>query len=78
MKVALVHHWMTNVAGGERVLYELHKLYPDAPIYTSVYDRKAMAMFDSADVRTTWLQKLPFFRFRHQFTAYFSNSPIYQ
>ena len=56
------------MGGGERVLLELHKLYPDAPIYTSVYDPKALPEFKNADVRTTWLQKMPF-RFRHQFFA---------
>lgn len=66
MRIALVHYWLTNMGGGERALLELHKLYPDAPIYTSVYDPKALPEFKNADVRTTWLQKMPF-RFKHQF-----------
>lgn len=66
MKVALVHDWLTNFAGGERVLYELHRMFPDAPIYTSVFDKSALPQFDDAEVRTTWLQKMPFLKFKHQ------------
>ena len=41
------------------MVLELHKLYPDAPIYTSVYTPATMPMFEDADVRTTWLNKFP-------------------
>ena len=59
MKVALVCDWLTNVGGAEKVLLELHRLYPDAPIYTSKYDPKGIDWFKDADVRTGWLQKFP-------------------
>ena len=59
MKVALVCDWLTNVGGAERVLLELHKLYPDAPIYTSQYNKKGIDWFNDADVRTGWLQVFP-------------------
>lgn len=59
LKVAIVCDWLTGVGGAERVVYELHKLYPDAPIYTSQYDPKQLDWFANADVRTGWLQKLP-------------------
>ena len=58
-KVALVCDWLTGFGGAERVLLELHKLYPNAPIYTSQYDPSKIDWFNDADVRTTWLQKLP-------------------
>ena len=67
-KIAIVHYWMTNLGGGEQVLLEMHKMYPDAPIYTSVYNAAALPQFADADIRTTWLQKFPF-RFKHQFFA---------
>jgi glycosyltransferase involved in cell wall biosynthesis len=57
-KIAIVHDWLTNMGGAEPLLLELHKLYPKAPIYTSVYDRKAMPAFRECDVRTTYLQKI--------------------
>jgi glycosyltransferase involved in cell wall biosynthesis len=59
MKVAIVCDWLTGIGGAERVVLELHKLYPEAPIYTSQYDPSKIDWFKDADVRTTWLQKLP-------------------
>lgn len=59
MKVALVCDWLTNVGGAERVLLAFHQLYPSAPIYTSQYNKKGIAWFDKADVRTGWLQIFP-------------------
>lgn len=60
MRVAFVHDFLTQFGGGERVLLELRKLYPDAPVYTTVYDRAAFGdALHGVDVRTTWLQRLP-------------------
>ncbi len=59
LKVAIVCDWLVGIGGAERVVLELHKLYPDAPIYTSQYDPSKIDWFLDADVRTTWLQKLP-------------------
>lgn len=59
MKVALVCDWLTDVGGAEKVLLEMHKLFPEAPIYTSKYDPKRIDWFNDADVRTGWLQIFP-------------------
>lgn len=59
MKVALVCDWLTNVGGAEKVLLEIHRMYPDAPIFTSQYDEKGIDWFRDADVRTGKLQKYP-------------------
>lgn len=59
MKVAIVCDWLTGIGGAERVVLELHKMYPDAPIYTSQYDPSKLSWFEDADIRTSWLQKLP-------------------
>ena len=59
LKVAIVCDWLTGIGGAERVVLELHKLYPEAPIYTSQYDPHKIDWFDDADVRTTSLQHLP-------------------
>lgn len=59
MKVAIVCDWLTGIGGAERVVLELHKLYPEAPIYTSQYDPESIDWFKDADVRTLWLQRLP-------------------
>ncbi len=59
MKIALVCDWLTNVGGAEKVLLELHHLYPKAPIYTSKYNKRGIDWFDDAEVRTGWLQIFP-------------------
>jgi glycosyltransferase involved in cell wall biosynthesis len=59
LRVAIVCDWLTGVGGAERVVLELHKMYPDAPIYTSQYDASRIDWFEDADIRTTWLQRLP-------------------
>ena len=66
-KIAIVADWLTNMGGAEPVILELHKLFPHAPIYTSVYNKNAMPAFKDMDVRTTYLQKwLPeFIRYKH-------------
>ncbi len=56
-KVALVHDWLTNMGGAEPLVLEIHKLFPKAPIYTSVYDAEKMQAFKNIDVRTTKLQE---------------------
>lgn len=66
-KVAIVYDWLTNMGGAEKLLLSLHKAYPDAPIYTSVFDPEQCKPFAKLDVRTTYLQHLPkFLRRRHQ------------
>lgn len=59
MKVAIVCDWLESLGGAERVVLNLHEIYPDAPIYTSQYNRENLPWFNDADVRTSWLQKLP-------------------
>ncbi|MDB5168832.1 MAG: hypothetical protein JWO41_188 [Candidatus Saccharibacteria bacterium] len=59
LKVAIVCDWLTGIGGAERVVLELHKLYPEAPIFTSQYDPSKIDWFLDADIRTTWLQRLP-------------------
>ena len=60
LKVAIVCDWLTGIGGAERVVLEMHKLYPKAPIYTSQYDPTKIDWFAEADVRPLKsLQKLP-------------------
>lgn len=58
-KIAIVHDWITNKGGAERVVLAFHQAFPDAPIYTSVYTPENIDWFDGLDVRTTYLQNLP-------------------
>ncbi|MEO7910832.1 MAG: glycosyltransferase [Roseiflexaceae bacterium] len=70
MRVAIIHDYLNQYGGAERVLEALHELYPDAPIYTSLYDPAAMPeSYCTWDIRTSWMQRLPGWR-RH-FQKYF-------
>jgi len=61
-KVAIVHDWLIG-GGGERVTYELHKLYPNAPIYTSYCSDEWRKELDNKVV-TGYLQRWPFSKLR--------------
>src|SRR5690348_1718895 len=67
MKVALVHDYLNQMGGAERVVMALHELFPDAPIYTSIYDPERVdPAFKQMDIRTTFMQKLPWVTTHHQ------------
>lgn len=67
MKVALVHDWLTTLGGSERVVLALSRMFPGAPIFTSVYDRERLpAEYRSLDVRPSFLQRIPGAAKRHQ------------
>ena len=60
MRVALAHDWLVHLAGSERVLESMHRLYP-GPIHTLLCDPAAIrgSAFEGAEVRTSFLQRLP-------------------
>ncbi len=60
-RVALVHDWLDRpMGGGERVLLELAAMYPEAPVYTLLFDpTRFEGRLDPARIRTSWLQRLP-------------------
>ena len=61
MKTAIVHYWLINMRGGEKVLEALLELFPDADIYTHVYNPESMPKsITSHNVYTSYIQKLPF------------------
>ncbi|MEI6477849.1 MAG: glycosyltransferase [bacterium] len=64
--IALVQDWLTGFAGGEQVLLALHEMYPDAPIYTSLYAPEKVPQFANATVIPSYLQKVPGLLTRHQ------------
>jgi len=68
LKVAIVHEWLTTLGGSEKVVLEFKKIFPDAPIYTLFYDKDRLSKyFNNMDIRTSYLQKIPFAKKRHQF-----------
>lgn len=67
MKIALVHELLTMRGGAERLLKVVSDMFPDAPIYTLLYDeRKLGTWFPREKVRTSSLQKYArFLGFNH-------------
>ena len=72
MKVAIVHDLLIKLGGAERVVKALAEIFPKAPIYTLLYDEKAVgAVFPKDKVRTSFLQKYPsFLRKRNRFLVH--------
>jgi glycosyltransferase involved in cell wall biosynthesis len=67
LNLALVHDWLNQMGGAEDVLAELVSMYPQSPIYTSLYAPELMPVaYRSWDIRTLWMDKLPGIYQHHQ------------
>jgi glycosyltransferase involved in cell wall biosynthesis len=67
MRVAIVHDYLNQMGGAERVVMAFHEIFPAAPIYTSIYDpRRVDPAFQKMDIRTSFMQKLPLVTKHHQ------------
>lgn len=67
MKVAIVHDYLNQYGGAERVVEAIAELYPDAPIYTSIYESSLVRdRFVQRDVHTSFMQHLPGVMRHHQ------------
>ena len=63
MRVAIVHFWLVSMRGGEKVLEALLELYPQADVYTNVYEPAALsAALAGRRVTTTFIDRLPLSR----------------
>lgn len=65
-KIALIHDYLREYGGAERVLEELHELFPEAPVYTAFVDQKSLGdnwqRFKDWEIRQTFLSKIPFIK----------------
>lgn len=66
MKVALVYDWLTTFGGAEQILLALYELFPQAYLYTLVYNKKNTPWADIFKVKPSFLQKFPFSSTHHQ------------
>jgi glycosyltransferase involved in cell wall biosynthesis len=68
MKVAIVHYWLLNCRGGEKVVEALCELYPEADIYTHVYDADAFkdSVISHHRITESFISKLPFAKKMYQ------------
>lgn len=77
MKLAITHDYLNQYGGGERTLEAIHEIWPEAPIYTSIYDKEKMSRwgFKSQGMRivTSYMQKLPLLNVlpRYYFTLFY-------
>ncbi len=59
-KIALVHYWLVSMRGGEKVLESFCRIFPEADIYTHVFDPNAVSeRIRAHTVETTFIQRLP-------------------
>ena len=63
MKVALVHDYLNEFGGAERVLEAFCEIWPDAPIYTAFVNKESSAYerFKGKEMITSWVQNVHFF-----------------
>jgi glycosyltransferase involved in cell wall biosynthesis len=68
MRIALVHDYLIQYGGAERVLESFMEMFPRAPIYTLIYNEKKLgSIFNKRIIRTSFLQKMPFVKTSHHF-----------
>ena len=61
MKIAIVHYWLVGMRGGEKVVEALCQIFPEADIFTHVYDPQAIsATIKAHRIRTSFISHLPF------------------
>lgn len=60
MRIALVHDYLSQDGGAERVLAALHELWPSAPIFLLFHDREKITNFPQAEIHESFLSRLPF------------------
>jgi len=66
LKVAFVYDRVNKVGGAERVLLALHEIWPDAPLYTAVYDKKGARWASVFKVHSSFLQWFPWAKTHHE------------
>ncbi len=66
MKVALVHDYLSQDGGAERVLQAFQEIWPDAPIFVLFHDKKKLPQFSEKKVRQSFIRRLPFGKTRYQ------------
>lgn len=60
MKIALVHDYLAQDGGAERVLRAFQEIWPDAPVFTLIYAPEKMnPWLKTKDIHTSFLQRIP-------------------
>ncbi len=65
-KIAIVHDYLREYGGAERVVESIHDIFPDAPVYVSFVDWDVLGVhapkMKDWDIRETWISRLPFYK----------------
>ncbi len=69
MKVALVYDRVNKFGGAERILQTLHEIWPEAPLFTAVYDPAAAVWSKIFQVKASFLKYIPFLQTKHEFLS---------
>lgn len=69
-RVAVVYDRVNKIGGAERVLESLFRIFPNATLFTSVYDKKKASWVKNRKVIPSFLQKIPFIHSRHELVPY--------
>ena len=67
-KIAVVHDWLTGMRGGEKVLEIIFELFPDADLFTLLYNEGSVSsLISNRKIRTSFINQLPFktTKYRH-------------
>lgn len=79
MKIALVHDYLVQYGGAERVLECFTELFPYAPIYTLVYNKDLMhGKFKGKNIKTSFIQNFPFAKKHHRIFPHIMPAAIEQ
>lgn len=77
MRIALVHDYLNQWGGAEKVLQAFCEIWPNAPIFTLVYDSKrTRGVFEGRKIFTSFLQKIPFLKNNHRLFLMFMPEAI--
>jgi glycosyltransferase involved in cell wall biosynthesis len=67
LKIALAHDWLNQMGGAENVLEEMVAIFPEAPVYTTIYAAQTMpAAYRQWTIHTSWLDRAPGVHRHHQ------------
>ncbi len=74
MNIALVHDYLAQDGGAEKVLWSLHQIWPKAPIFVLFHDEKKLDQFKKEQIKESFLKNFPFINSHYQW--YLSFMPI--
>ena len=65
-KIAIIAEWLTSRGGAENVVFELTKIFPQADIFTTIFNSRLFPELKGKKITTSFLQKIPIINKKHQ------------